>query len=450
MPSRSSSSSSASSSVVSQRPPAAPGVWKDADFRRLWLGQAASQLGEQAGRVVLPLLAVAVLGAGPGQLGVLRAVEQAPVLLLSLVAGAWVDRRRCRTVMVAADLGRAVALAALPVASVLGLLGFPVLLATAFLVGSLGLFFDVAYQASLVRLVPRDRLARDTGVLEGTRSAAQFAGPALGGTMLSLFTAPGAALVSGLFLAVSAGSLRRIRRGEEVPGTENAAADAELGTGRGRADRLPPLRRQIREGLHLVAADPALRAVCAASAAFQCAFAAFMTGYLLFLPRQLHLPGADVGLVLAATGPGAVAGSLLAAALPRRFGYGLVLVSAAALGDGVTLCVPAVHGAAGTTVPLLMAVNFVFALGGQTVDVTVMAIRQALTPVRTQARVVATMNVAGLGLAPLGSLLGGFLVPLCGLRTTLLLTALAMTLSPLTMALSPLSRLGTALPADTA
>ncbi len=47
-----------SSSAVpgSLRP--APSLWRDADFRRLWAGQTASQLGEQATLVVLPLIAV--------------------------------------------------------------------------------------------------------------------------------------------------------------------------------------------------------------------------------------------------------------------------------------------------------------------------------------------------------------------------------------------------------
>ncbi|MEV0643178.1 hypothetical protein AB0I77_51475 [Streptomyces sp. NPDC050619] len=47
----------------------------------------ASQLGEHAGLLVLPLFAVLTLDAGAGQLGVLRAVGQAPILLLSLFVG---------------------------------------------------------------------------------------------------------------------------------------------------------------------------------------------------------------------------------------------------------------------------------------------------------------------------------------------------------------------------
>jgi hypothetical protein len=68
------------------------------------VGQTASQFGEQASLVILPLIAVLKLNADASQLGVLRAVGQAPLLLLPLFVGAWVDRWRTRTVMVLADL----------------------------------------------------------------------------------------------------------------------------------------------------------------------------------------------------------------------------------------------------------------------------------------------------------------------------------------------------------
>jgi len=114
--------------VSDSRRPVPSSLWRDRDFRRLWLGQTASQLGEQSSLVVLPLFAVLTLDVGAGQLGVLRAVEQAPILLLSLLVGAWVDGWRTRTVMVVADVGRTLVLGAAAVAGLLNLLGLPALL----------------------------------------------------------------------------------------------------------------------------------------------------------------------------------------------------------------------------------------------------------------------------------------------------------------------------------
>ncbi|GAA2989858.1 MULTISPECIES: MFS transporter [Streptomyces] len=407
-------------------------LWRNGDFRRFWVGQTASQLGEHTSLVVLPLFAVLTLGAGAGELGVLRAVGQAPILLLSLFAGAWVDRWRARTVMVLTDAGRALALGAAAVAGLCGVLGLPALFVVAFAVGALSVFFDVAYQAFLVRLVRRDQLVRGNSALEGSRSAAQIGGPALGGALVSVLSAPVAAASGALFFALSFLSIRRIGRRESVPE---------------RSSSPPRVWRRIHEGLRFVVGDPSLRTVCLASAAFQLFFAAAMTAYLLLLPRDLHLSGTAVGLALAATGPGALLGSLLAARLPSRFGHGAVLVSAAALGDGVFLCVPALPGSSVVTFPALLAVNLVFGAFSQLVNVTLMAVRQAVTPDGMQGRAAATINFVGMGLTPLGSLLGGFLAQGWGTRTGLLVAAAGMLLSPVVMALSPLARLGRTLPA---
>ena len=88
------------------------------------------------------------------------------------------------------------------------------LLVVAFTVGALSVFFDVAYQASLVRLVARDQLVRGNSALEGSRSVAQIGGPALGGALVSLLSAPIAAASGALFFALSCLSIRRIRRRE--------------------------------------------------------------------------------------------------------------------------------------------------------------------------------------------------------------------------------------------
>ncbi len=393
--------SSRSSSASSSSP---TGPWRDRSFRRLWAGQTASQFGEHTAVVVLPLVAVVTLGAEAGQLGVLRAVSQAPVLLLSLFVGAWVDRWRTRTVMVAADAGRAVVLGAVAVAAFTGRLDLASLAVAAVAVGTLSVFFDVAYQVSVVRLVARDELVRANSALEGSRSAAQTGGPALGGALESLLSAPVAAASGAVLFAVSFLSVRRIRRVEAVP------RRATGGSG---------VWSRVRDGWRFVVGDAALRAMCLASAAFQFAFSAATTVYLLFLPRDLSLSGTAVGLVLAAVGPGALLGSVLAARLPRRFGYGRVLVTAAVLGDGVWLCVPALHGSPAVTVPVLCGVGLVFGTGGQLVNVTVMAVRQTVTPDGMQARVAATITCVGMGTTPLGSLLGGLFAQVWGTRVAL-------------------------------
>ena len=274
----------------------------------------------------------------------------------------------------------------------------------------------------LVRLLHREQLARGNSLLEGSRSAAQIGGPALGGGLVSLLSAAAATASGAAFFVLSFLSIIRIR-GESAP--DRTAGPRRVG-------------RRIAEGLRFVAGEPLLRAVCLASAAFQLFFAATMTVYLVFLTGELRLSGAAVGLALAATGPGAILGSLLAARLPDRFGYGVVAVTAAIIGDGVLLLVPALHGPPTVTVPALIVINLVFGTFGQLVNVTLMVVRQAVTPVDLQGRVVATINFVGMGLLPVGSLLGGVLAEAWGLRFSLVVTAAGMLLSPVILSRAPL------------
>jgi MFS family permease len=410
-------------------PTRTPTLWADRDFLKLWIGQSASSFAIHAGQVTLPLVAVTSLGAGAAQLGGLRAVEQVPILLFSLLAGVLVDRWRARTIMVYADLGRALLFAAVPIAWVLGGLSLPVLYVVGFLGGVFSVCFDVAYQASFPRLVRRDQLAPGNSMLEGSRSAAQISGPALGGGLVSLLTAPFAMLASAAFFVVSSLTIWRIRRLDEI-----RASDSTGG-----------VLRQIRGGMRMVVVDGSLRAVALATCAYQFFFTGFMTVYLLFLARSLELPAAVVGLVLAAFGPGALIGSLVSGWMPRWFGYGRVVVYAALISDLIMLGTSVLQGSGIGTVAALIVINVLYGLFSQTVNVAVNAIRQAVTPLEVQGRVVATINFLGMGLTPFGALLGGAAAGAFGIRAVLLASTVGLFLSPLCLSLSPLARLGRSL-----
>jgi MFS family permease len=65
-------------------------------------------------RDALPMIGVLVLRASPLQMGLLSAAGSAPVLLVGLLAGAWVDRLHRRPILIAADLGRAILVVSIP------------------------------------------------------------------------------------------------------------------------------------------------------------------------------------------------------------------------------------------------------------------------------------------------------------------------------------------------
>ena len=122
---------------------------RNPDFLRLWGAEGVSQLGSQITSIALPLVAATTLQATPLEFGVLAAASWLPYLVFGLAAGVWVDRLRRKPVMVATDVLRAAALLAVPAAAATGRMSVAVLVATAFVVGSLTVFFNVAYVAYL-------------------------------------------------------------------------------------------------------------------------------------------------------------------------------------------------------------------------------------------------------------------------------------------------------------
>ncbi|TML69132.1 MAG: MFS transporter, partial [Actinobacteria bacterium] len=183
------------------------GLWRHADFLKLWSAQSVSQLGTQISAIALPLVALYELHATAFEVAALGTVEFLPFLLFTLPAGVWVDRLRRRWLMVTADLGRVVALGSIPLAAALGHLTLAQLYIAGFVTGTLTVFFDVSYQSYLPSLVEREQLVDGNAKLEVTRATAQVAGPGLGGLLVRALTAPYAVLADALSYLWSAGFL---------------------------------------------------------------------------------------------------------------------------------------------------------------------------------------------------------------------------------------------------
>src|SRR5579864_1701222 len=94
-------------------------LWRNPSFLLLWSGQAVSSIGTQLSQLAYPLLVLA-LTHSPAAAGFIGAVRVVPYMILSLPAGALVDRWNRKRVMIFCDMGRVLALGSVPVAAVLG------------------------------------------------------------------------------------------------------------------------------------------------------------------------------------------------------------------------------------------------------------------------------------------------------------------------------------------
>ena len=404
------------------------GLWRHPDFLKLWAGHTVSLLGSQVTLLALPLVAVLTLQASPFQVGLLTAIGNLPTLLFGLPTGVWVDRRRRRPLMIAADFGRAMLLLGIPAGALLGLLSMEYLYVIAFLVGSLSLVFGVASASFLPNLVGRDRLVDAGGKFSLSASAAEVAGPGLAGGLVQLATAPLAIVVDAVSFLVSALFIGAIRADEPAP------APARAGR------RFWP---EVRAGLRVVLGSPLLRPLVGATGWITFWSHVLEAVILLYLTRELGLAPALVGVIYAVSNVGFLVGAVGAARITDRLGVGPALVLAlvaTGLADLVTPLVggtPLVDTAPLAVAALLIAAQFVFGLAVVVYNITADSLRQSSTPDELRGRMNATTRVLVQGLTPLGSLSGGLLGERIGLPATLVVAAAGEVLAALWLLRSP-------------
>ncbi|MFC7625216.1 MFS transporter [Microlunatus sp. GCM10028923] len=386
-------------------------VFAERDFRLLLAGQTASQLGSQVSSVALPLLAVITLGASSFEVGLINAAATVAFAVIGLPAGAWLDRRTRRPVLVAADLVRAALLATIPAAAALGRLSILQLIMVALLVGAARVFFDIGYRSYLPTVTGRDRVLAGNSVLEFVRASGQVTGPGLGGLLVALIGGAGVlALQAGTF-ALSAITLLAIRTREVRPA------------------QAPRRRGEIREGLHYVWRQPLLRATAAASALGNLSFAIASAVSTIFLARTLGLSPALIGLIIASGSATVLAGAALTPRLARR--WGSVRLSWLSLAVTAPLSIVGVLAQPGWSTMLVIIGIAAGELGQIVYAITSLSLRQRTCPDHLLGRVNATMTVLIMGLFPLGALAGGALGDLIGPRATLLVAGVLLSLAPI-------------------
>src|ERR1700733_5819027 len=104
-------------------------LWGHADFLRLWGAQSISSFGARIAREGLPMAAVITLKAGPEALGLFAALVLGAQAVVGVFAGVLADSLRGRRLLIAADVVRAIVLAAVPLAALSGHLSLPVIYA---------------------------------------------------------------------------------------------------------------------------------------------------------------------------------------------------------------------------------------------------------------------------------------------------------------------------------
>lgn len=389
------------------------GLLKHHDFRNFWLGHTISSFGVQITTVAIPLIAALTLQASPLQMGILTAVEFLPFLLISLFVGVWVDRKSKRPMMIMSDIIRAIVLIGIPIGLFFDILSMPMLYIIAAIVGINTVVFEIAHVSYLPIVVKKDELVEGNSKLEFSSSSATVVGQSIGGVLIQVFSAPISILFNVGTYLLSAVYLSFIKKKEEIivvpEGTEQN------------------LWVDIREGASFVFRNNALRAILIGTVIFNLFTYVIEPIFILYISRTLALPPIYIGLIFSMSGVGALLGAFLAGPMVKKLGIGKTLVFSLFLAGFVSLIIPVA-----TLLPLLPAVLLIMVM--YMIDAAMVivyninqrSLRQAITPNQLQGRMNACMRMFGMGVVPIGAVLGGWLGTTIGTTPTLIVGAIGL------------------------
>jgi len=404
----------------------ATGLWQHPDFVKLWSAHTISEFGSRITREGLPLLGVITLGASSSQMALLGVAGMAPVIVLGLVAGVWVDRLHRRPILVITDLGRALLLLSIPILAVLGQLQMWHLYIVAALIGILTVFFNVADQSYLPFLVGREQVVEGNSKLGVSSSVAEVGGPPLAGVLVQLITAPFAILLDALSFLASALFVGSIRA-PEPPLVVH--------------DERPHFLRSIAEGAKVLIRNPILRPLVAVAGMVSFFGGFFGPLYALYAIRELHITPGILGLIVGAGGVGSLIGAIFTVRISRRFGVGPTLIATFALSGTLNLFIPLAGGALWLASIMMFIPQLFGDMMATVYGINERSLRQSITPDHLLGRTNASMHFIAGGLNTLGLLVGGALGDTIGPRSTLFIAVIGMMLATLWLVYSPLWRL---------
>ena len=400
-------------------------VFRIPGYLAFWSAYTVSGFGTYITTLALQVLVLQTLHGTAADVGLLNAARWLPYLLLGLIVGALVDRRRRKPILIGSDLARAVLLGAIPILYIAGWLNTAVLIVFVAVFGVFSLFGDAASQSFLPRIVPKRSLSAAHARTDQSDAVAQTSGPLVAGGLVTLAGAPIAVLVDAVSYLFSALAISRIH----VDDTRQDDARQSRG-----------LRAEIAEGLRWVYRHRVLGPMAIGSHGWFLFNSMLGTVYVSFALLDLHLSAVQFGITLAAAGIAALVGSSYSTRVGLRWGAGRTVILCDALmvvAWAVIAVVPTGHGPVWVVIAILAVGQALYGLALGLSNANEMGYRQLVTPDRLQGRMNTTIRSANRAMIVIGAPLGGFLAVAIGYQPTLWVAIAGFVVVTLFLAASP-------------
>lgn len=380
-------------------PPPAP---LGRSFWRLFAADTVSNLGTVISTLAIQFLLIDTLHADEQAIGIVRAAQWAPYLVLGLLAGVVAERVRRRPLLIGADLAGMAIFGTIGVLALTGRLTVPILATLVFVFGAVTCLSIAAYQSYVPRLVPERVLPDAFARLEQMSQVVGSAGPVTAGSLVRFLSAPVAVLVDAASYAVSAILLATISTPEPAPEPRERRRIVD----------------ELREGAAWVYRHETLRPYAFWLHAWFFGQSLVWTVLVYYANQELGLDALTVGLVLAAAGVSGAIGAGLAPGLARRFGTGRVITAVEWASPAWAILLVLARPGPWAVVVLVVAQ---LVEGFTSVSASLMmSYRTAVTPDRLRARMNATIRTFNWGGLAIASLLSGWLASIWGSRAAML------------------------------
>ncbi|MFD7657529.1 MFS transporter [Actinosynnema sp. NPDC059797] len=385
-------------------------LFRNRDFGLLWSGETVSLLGSEVSVIALPSLAVLAFGQGAVGVGLLVALQWLPFVVLAPILGVLTDRLRRLPLMQVANVARFVILGSLPLAWVLGGLTIGHLYAAALLKGIFDVVFQLAYQAYLTQLLPREDFLDGNAKTQLSRSLSIVFGRSVGGALVGLLGAARAITVDAVSYLVSFVALTRIKA------KEPEAAPS----GRGLAATLADLR----SGLAITFGNRLLRYLTLMAMFGNLAVSMVLAMIIVFAYRDLGFTPAELGLALGVGGAPVLLGAVLSRRVNESLGIGRTLILTHVLLGIAFLVFPlADTGGKGFALVVVMVAEGLATFTSPIANVGIMSLIQRATPPEAMGRMGGVALPLVWGANAVGPLIGAAIAALFVSNTTPFLVA---------------------------
>ena len=351
-----------------------PSVLRNRDFALVWGGESISLLGSEISVIALPSLAVIVFGEGALGVGLLIALQWIPFVLLAPVMGVLTDRLNRRTMMQVANLARFLILGSLPLLWALDGLTIGHLYVAAVLKGVFDVVFQLAYQAYLPQLLPREDLVDGNAKTQLSRSVALIFGRSAGGALVGALGAARAITADAVTYLFAGLSLMLVKFREPAPQPRPGGVHATL------AD--------LRGGVSMTFGNRLLRYLTLMATFGNTAVSMVLAMIIVFGYQDLDLSAAQIGLVLGIGGTPVILGAILSRRINERLGMGRTLLLTHSMLVAAFLLLPfAQFGNTATAVTILIISQGISSFTTPVGNVGVMTLIQKATPPQAMGRV---------------------------------------------------------------